>query len=100
MLYQEELIERVREVCAVDAGLDAALMYGSFAAGEGDEHSDVEFWLFFTPERLGGVDERAWCEQIAPVTHGLVNEFGTYVAIFPGLVRGEFHFTSAERIGE
>ena len=34
MLFQEELIGRVREKCATDEGLDAALMYGSFAADE------------------------------------------------------------------
>ena len=48
MLFQEELIARVREACSADDGLDAALMYGSFAAGEADQHSDIEFWLFFT----------------------------------------------------
>ena len=43
VLVQERLIARVREVCAADDRLDAALMYGSFAAGEADAYSDVEF---------------------------------------------------------
>ncbi|HEV2636998.1 MAG TPA: nucleotidyltransferase domain-containing protein [Actinocrinis sp.] len=99
-MIQERMIQRVREVCAADDGLDAALMYGSFAAGEADEHSDIEFWLFFTPPRLAEIDPRAWCAQIAPVSHGLTNEFGTYVAFFPGLVRGEFHFAAQDQIRE
>jgi len=98
VLFQEELIARVRAACAADEGLDAALMYGSFAAGEGDRWSDVEFWLFFTPERLAAVDPHAWCSAVAPLRHGLVNEFGTYVAVFPGLVRGEFHFAGTDAI--
>jgi lincosamide nucleotidyltransferase len=59
VLVQERLIARVREVCAADDQLDAALMYGSFAAGEADAYSDVEFWLFFEPQWRGQVDARA-----------------------------------------
>ncbi|WP_037913530.1 hypothetical protein [Actinacidiphila yeochonensis] len=98
MLFQEELIARVRRACAADDGLDAALMYGSFAAGEADQYSDIEFWLFFAPERLAAIDPHAWCSAIAPLTYGLLNEYGSYVAFFPGLVRGEFHFAAAEDI--
>lgn len=96
--YQQELIRRVREICVADDGLDAALMYGSFVADEADEHSDIEFWLFFTSERRARLDPRAWCSAVAPVSHGLVNEFGTYVAFFPGLVRGEFHFATTDDV--
>jgi lincosamide nucleotidyltransferase len=98
VLFQEELIGRVRDVCLADDGLDAALMYGSFAAGEADEHSDIEFWLFFTTKRRAGIDPRSWCADIAPVSYGLLNEFGSYVAFFPGLVRGEFHFATVDDI--
>ncbi|MFD0560669.1 hypothetical protein ACFQ2M_00480 [Kitasatospora saccharophila] len=75
-------------------------MYGSFAAGEADEHSDIEFWLFFTEARLAEVDPHGWCSRIAPLSYGLLNEFGSYVAFFPGLVRGEFHFATVEGIAE
>ncbi|WP_405579482.1 hypothetical protein [Streptomyces sp. NBC_01190] len=97
-MIQHQLIVRVREMCAADDRLDAALMYGSFAAGEGDEHSDVEFWLFFRPERYGTVDPAAWCAAVAPVNLVLRNEFGTHVALFPGPVRGEFHFARTDDI--
>jgi lincosamide nucleotidyltransferase len=98
VLFQEKLITRVREVCEGDEELDAALMYGSFAIGEADEHSDIEFWLFFTPDRLAAIDPRAWCARIAPVSYVLCNEFGSHVAFFPGLLRGEFHFATVEDI--
>ncbi|GAA5192841.1 hypothetical protein GCM10023322_53300 [Rugosimonospora acidiphila] len=103
MLVQERLIARVRELCVADERLDAALMYGSFAAGEADEHSDVEFWLFFRPEHLGpdsreGVQPSSWCARVAPFSQLVRNEFGTDVVFFPGLVRGEFHFVTSDDI--
>ena len=96
-LYQHTLIERVRSRCAADEGLDAALMYGSFAKGEADRHSDIEFWLFHTPEARAALDPAAWCTAVDPaVTAVLRNEFGAHVAYFPGLVRGEFHFATTD----
>jgi lincosamide nucleotidyltransferase len=98
VLIQERLIARVREACDADERLDAALMYGSFAGGMADAHSDVEFWLFFLPQWHAQVDPRAWCGRVAPVTHLVRNEFGTDVVFFPGLVRGEFHFATTDDI--
>ena len=95
MLEQVRLIERVREVCRADHDLDAALMYGSFADGSADEHSDIEFWLFFTEPPPAG---RAWIERVSPVAHVVRNEFGADVAFFPGLIRGEFHFAGVADI--
>ncbi len=47
MLQQEAMIERTRRVCREDERLAAAMMYGSFARGEGDGFSNIEFILFF-----------------------------------------------------
>lgn len=98
-MLQDDLIDRVRAVCRADPGLDAALMYGSFAKGEADEHSDIEFWLFFTKPARERLDPAAWCARIAPVSYVIRNEFGTHVAFFPHLVRGEFHFATVAEIG-
>ncbi|MGH2559693.1 MAG: Lnu(F)/Lnu(G) family lincosamide nucleotidyltransferase, partial [Thermomicrobiales bacterium] len=79
----------------------AALLYGSFAQGEGDAYSDIEFALFFAGEALPGIDQRAWVGQIAPVLRYFVNEFGNGTAIFvheADLIRGEFHFDSVSDI--
>ena len=97
-MIQHELIARVREMCRADQDIRAALMYGSFAAGEGDAHSDVEFWLFLDAAARAALDPAAWCARVAPVNLVLRNEFGTHVALFPGPVRGEFHFATVRDI--
>jgi lincosamide nucleotidyltransferase len=99
VLLQEHLIRRVRELCQADDTLVAALTYGSFAQGAGDAHSDIEFWLFLRPEDAPVVDRRAWIGRVGQVRHMVVNEFGAHVAFFPGLIRGEFHFATADEIG-
>jgi lincosamide nucleotidyltransferase len=96
-LPQAALIERVRALCAADARVAAALMYGSFTTGEGDLFADIEFYLFIEDEALAGFDGRAWVEQVAPVALYFTNEFGTEAVIFENLVRGEFHFAPASR---
>jgi lincosamide nucleotidyltransferase len=99
MFQQEIMIEKVRELCHRDERLVAALMYGSFAIGEGDRFSDIEFYLFFEDEISEGLEEKAWVEQIAPLYLYYVNEFGNGTAIFENLVRGEFHFEAASDVG-
>ena len=97
MLPQERLIARVVELCRADTRFDAVLRYGSFAQGSGDEHSDIEFWLFSEVE----IDAAQWCARIAPITHHVRNEFGADVVFFHGLVRGEFHFAKdVTEVGE
>jgi lincosamide nucleotidyltransferase len=98
VVVQEALIAKVRELCLADERLDAALMYGSFPSGEADAYSDVEFWLFFDPRRRAEIEPRAWCAQIAPLVHHVRNEFSADVVMFPGLVRGEFHFATTNDI--
>jgi lincosamide nucleotidyltransferase B/F len=94
MLPQEPLIARVEQVCRDDDHLVAALAYGSFVQGSADAHSDIEFWLFFATMP----DPPAWLDRIGPRQHVVVNEFGTHVVFFPGLIRGEFHFATAGEI--
>ena len=98
MLQQEAMIERTRRVCREDERLAAAMMYGSFAQGEGDGFSDIEFILFFRDEELEGLDQEEWVSRISPVGLYFVNEYGNGTAIFQNLVRGEFHFDRASDI--
>ncbi len=95
MLLQEEMIARVREVCAQDERVVAAWMYGSFTKGEGDRFSDIEFLLYLYEAAHSTVDPATWVAQIAPVAVYFVNEFGVGTAIFENLIRGEFHFDRA-----
>jgi lincosamide nucleotidyltransferase len=90
---QTKLIERVKEKCAKDDRIAAALTYGSFTKGEGDEYSDIEFWLFFADDQLEKLDQEQWIKDIAPIYYSVNNEYGTRVAFFKEhLIRGEFHF--------
>src|SRR5918998_397454 len=99
MLQQEVMIEKVRELCQRDERVVAVLMYGSFALGQGDRFSDIEFYVFFDDEALEGLTEEAWVSRIAPLDLYYVNEFGNGSAIFENLVRGEFHFEAASNVG-
>ena len=98
MLPQEVLIERIHYLCRLDERLAAAMMYGSFAQGEGDEFSDIEFILFFYDDVLDDVNQEEWVARIAPVELYFVNEYGNGTAIFENLIRGEFHFDKASDI--
>jgi lincosamide nucleotidyltransferase len=97
-LPQHAMIERARAACLADQRVVAALMYGSFTRGEGDQHSDIEFALFFEDDTLAQVDQRAWVAQIAPVLAYFSDANRHHTAHFAGLVRGEFHFKPASAI--
>ncbi len=91
---QLEMIEKVKSLAGQDPKVAAVLMYGSFVKGEGDRYSDIEFYLFHSRE----IDHRQWVENIRPTRLFFTNEFGTEVAIFDNLIRGEFHFAPAEEV--
>lgn len=95
---QERMIERVREACRADERLEAAMLYGAWARGEGDAYSDIDVVLFFRDDALEGLDRAEWLGQIAPVELVFTNEFGHTAAIFATLVRGEFHFDRASEV--
>jgi lincosamide nucleotidyltransferase len=100
MLPQVEMIHRLRTLCQEDERLAAALLYGSFTRGVGDQFSDIECALFFRDECLAAVYQLAWVNQIAPVSLFFADDFGHYTAIFDNLVRGEFHFEPASAVAQ
>jgi lincosamide nucleotidyltransferase B/F len=99
-LPQTELINAVRRICQQDNRLVAALMYGSYTRGEGDDCSDIEFVLYFQDDALPNVNKLGWITQAAPVELLVEDGFGNTVAIFDQLVRGEFHFEPASKMAE
>ena len=100
-LIQPKLIDRVKDKANKDVRLKHVLMYGSWANGEGDEFSDIEFWIFVEPQHLPELNKDEWLEDIASVLFHTINESGADVAIFrEGLVRGEFHFVGADTIDQ
>ncbi len=99
MLRQEELISLVSEKCECDPAVSAGMMYGSFTKGEGDQYSDVEFYIFLKNEEMEKFHSAKWISDIAPCDLHFLNEYGTEVVVFSDLVRGEFHFLPESDIG-
>lgn len=92
MLYQEKMIQRVKEKSRQDNTVVAAMMYGSFSQNCGDQYSDIEFYIFIRDDEFENFISREWIEEIEPYYLHFKNEFGSEVVIFKNLIRGEFHF--------
>lgn len=89
-MLQLQMIERVKQVSLENPAISAVLMYGSFIKGEGDQYSDIEFYIFHTGDYMP--EKMEFINNISPVSLFFVNEFGTEVAVFTNMIRGEFHF--------
>jgi lincosamide nucleotidyltransferase len=86
------MIERVRQLCQRDDRIVAAMLYGSFTRGEGDQFSDIEFVVFVVDSVLPSLNQQDWVAQIAPLALYFADDLGHHTAIFRSLIRGEFHF--------
>lgn len=98
MLLQEKLIKMIKEKCESHPSISACMMYGSFTKGEGDQYSDVEFYIFLKNEEFQYFSSSNWINDIAPYDLLFLNDFGTEVVVFSNLVRGEFHFLAESNI--
>jgi lincosamide nucleotidyltransferase B/F len=98
VLPQTAMIERVRELCQQNERIVAAMLYGSFTRGEGDQFSDVEFVVFVSDAELSSFNQQDWVAQIAPLALYFADDLGHHTAIFGNLIRGEFHFEPASAI--
>lgn len=94
MLKQKELIANVKNLTESDERITACMMYGSFTKGEGDQYSDIEFYIFLKDSITSNFDSSNWLFDVAPYLLLYKNEYGTEVVIFDNLIRGEFHFLS------
>src|SRR5690606_3326827 len=75
----------------------AVLMYGSFTKNEGDENSDIEFYIFLKNKENFSAEK--WVNQIHPAALYFTNEYGSDTAVFENMIRGEFHFLTTDEIG-
>ena len=91
---QKELIANVKNLTESDERITACMMYGSFTKGEGDQYSDIEFYIFLKDSITSNFDSSNWLFDVAPYLMLYKNEYGTEVVIFDNLIRGEFHFLS------
>lgn len=90
------MIDRLRSIALIDDNVLAVFMYGSFTKNEGDAYSDIEFYVFL--KEMVGFSGEKWVSQIHPVAMYFTNEYGSEVAIFENLIRGEFHFMSSSEM--
>lgn len=91
-MVQKEMIESFRERCHQDERIASALMFGSFATGEGDCYSDIEFAVFIRDEYFNDFEQRSWLDAVSQVEAYFQDDFGHHTALFKNGVRGEFHF--------
>lgn len=98
MLKQKQLIAKVKQLVELDEKVSACMMYGSFTKGEGDQYSDIEFYVFLKDDMVSTFDSAKWLYEVAPYSLLYQNEYGTEVVIFENLIRGEFHFLSEKEM--
>ncbi|WP_019394238.1 hypothetical protein [Priestia filamentosa] len=98
MLIQERIIQNVKNKCIEDESVSACMMYGSFTKGEGDQHSDVEFYIFIRDQNINHFNSRHWISEVNAADLIFYNEYGTEVVIFSNMIRGEFHFLPESKI--
>ena len=91
-MLQKKMIEKFREACHDDARVVAALMFGSFAIGEGDAFSDIEFAVFIQDDSFEDFEQRSWLNAVSQVAAYFMDDFGHHTALFENGIRGEFHF--------
>lgn len=89
-MEQLHMIEKTRSLAQIDKNISAVFMYGSFSKNEGDKYSDIEFYLFLNEKENFCAEN--WVSQIQPISLYFTNEYGSDVAIFENMIRGEFHF--------
>lgn len=92
LLIQKKIIQNVKDKCIEDESVLACMMYGSFTKGEGDQYSDVEFYIFIRDYDINFFNSRHWISEVNAADLIFYNEYGTEVAIFSNMIRGEFHF--------
>ena len=95
-MTQLQMIDKTKSIAQQDENVSAVFMYGSFTKNEGDKYSDIEFYIFLINQDNFSTEK--WVNQIHPVALYFTNEYGSEVAIFENIVRGEFHFLKTEEI--
>lgn len=99
LIYQKKMIGQIKEKSERDQTIIATMMYGSFTQNSGDQYSDIEFYIFIKDDEFESFISSEWIADIEPYYLHFKNEFGSEVAIFKNLIRGEFHFLSEKEMG-
>ena len=95
-MTQLQMIDKTKSIAQNDKNISAVFMYGSFTKNEGDKYSDIEFYIFLKDKEKFSAEN--WVSQIHPLALYFTNEFGSEVAIFENMIRGEFHFLTNDQM--
>lgn len=95
-MTQLQMIDKTKSIALNDKNISAVFMYGSFTKNEGDKYSDIEFYIFLKDKEYFSAGN--WVSQIHPLALYFTNEYGSDVAIFENMVRGEFHFMTNDQM--
>ena len=95
-MTQLQMIDKTKSIAQNDKNISAVFMYGSFTKNEGDKYSDIEFYIFLKDKENFSAEN--WVRQIHPLALYFTNEYGSDVAIFENMVRGEFHFMTNDQM--
>src|SRR5690625_571654 len=86
-MTQLQMIDKTKSIAQNDKNISAVFMYGSFTKNEGDKYSDIEFYIFLKDKEKFSAEN--WVSQIHPLALYFTNEFGSEVAIFENMIRGD-----------
>ena len=95
-MTQLQMIDKTKSIAQNDKNISAVFMYGSFTKNEGDKYSDIEFYIFLKDKEYFSAGN--WVSQIHPLALYFTNEYGSEVAIFENMIRGEFHFLTNDQM--
>ncbi|MCA4778003.1 lincosamide nucleotidyltransferase Lnu(I) [Empedobacter stercoris] len=95
-MTQLQMIDKTKSIAKNDKNISAVFMYGSFTKNEGDKYSDIEFYIFLKDKENFSAEN--WVSQIHPLALYFTNEYGSEVAIFENMIRGEFHFLTNDQM--
>lgn len=95
-MTQLQMIDKTKSIAQNDKNISAVFMYGSFTKNEGDKYSDIEFYIFLKDKENFSAEN--WVSQIHPLALYFTNEYGSEVAIFENMIRGEFHFLTNDQM--
>ena len=95
-MIQLQMIDKTKSIAQNDKNISAVFMYGSFTKNEGDKYSDIEFYIFLKDKEYFSAGN--WVSQIHPLALYFTNEYGSDVAIFENMIRGEFHFLTNDQM--
>lgn len=95
-MIQLEMIQKTKQIAENDANVSSVFMYGSFTKDEGDQYSDIEFYIFLKNKE--NFSSESWISNIHPISLYFINEYGSEVTIFENMIRGEFHFLATDKI--